>query len=126
MNCAMLFITHDIPAANCIADRIAVMYCGEIVEIGPVDVVVNHPRHPYTKGLINSMPSKGFHVMNGFMPSFQDLPNGCRFSDRCDCSSEICIQSEPEAVEISEGHFTKCNLYNNSNISGFIKDADRS
>lgn len=123
MKCAMLFITHDIAAAKYVADRIAVMYCGEVVEIGPTDTVISQPLHPYTKGLIASMPSKGFNVMHGFMPSFQDLPKGCRFSDRCDCSSEICLKIEPESVEVSEGHFAKCSIYKNLNVSELFKHA---
>lgn len=123
MKCAMLFITHDIAAAKYVADRIAVMYCGEVVEIGPTADVINQPRHPYTKGLIASMPSKGFNVMNGFMPSFQDLPKGCRFSDRCECSNDSCVNNEPESVEISTGHFVKCGIYKNMNVSEFFSHA---
>lgn len=123
MKCAMLFITHDIAAAKYVADRIAVMYCGEVVEIGPTDDVINQPRHPYTKGLIASMPSKGFNVMNGFMPSFQNIPKGCRFSDRCECSNDRCINIEPESVEISAGHFVKCSIYKNMNVSEFFSHA---
>lgn len=126
MKCAMLFITHDIAAAKYVADRIAVMYCGEVVEIGPTDLVINHPRHPYTKGLIASMPSKGFNVMNGFMPSFNELPKGCRFSDRCECTSEICVNKEPELVEIFEGHFAKCSIYKNMSVSELFRHATTS
>lgn len=119
MNCAMFFITHDIAAAKFVADRIAVMYCGEIVEIGPTDTIINNPQHPYTRGLIASMPSKGFNVMNGFMPSFNELPNGCRFSDRCECTSDICFNSEPQNVELARDHFVKCSIYKNINVSGY-------
>ena len=69
MKCAMLFITHDLGAASIIADRIAVMYSGEIVETGPADEVLNNPKHPYTKGLISAMPSRGLNVMEGYMLS---------------------------------------------------------
>ncbi len=106
--CSMMFITHDIAAAKYIADRVAVMYCGEVVETGPVDEVINNPLHPYTKGLIASMPSRGFHVMKGFMPSFQNLPYGCRFSNRCKCLSEICTKLEPNIAESVSGHTVKC------------------
>lgn len=106
--CSMMFITHDIAAAKYIADRIAVMYCGEVVEIGRTDEVINNPLHPYTKGLIESMPSRGFKVMKGFMPSFNELPNGCRFSNRCEFQNENCIKSEPDIIEITNGHKVKC------------------
>ncbi len=106
--CSMMFITHDIKAAGYIADRIAVMYCGEVVEAGACHEVLNNSQHPYTKGLIAAMPSNGFKVMKGFMPSFQDIPNGCRFSDRCERLNESCIQSEPEARKLASGHIVKC------------------
>ncbi len=126
MKCAMLFITHDIAAAKYVADRVAVMYCGEVVEIGPTELVINYPRHPYTKGLIAAMPSKGFNVMNGFMPSFNHLPKGCRFSDRCECSSAVCVNGEPEAVEIFKGHFVKCSIYKNMSVSELFSHATTS
>jgi peptide/nickel transport system ATP-binding protein len=106
--CSMMFITHDIAAAKYIADRIAVMYCGEVVETGRADEVLNNPQHPYTKGLIASMPSRGFKVMKGFMPSFQELPKGCRFSDRCERLNENCTRSEPELTELTDGRAVKC------------------
>ena len=106
--CSMIFITHDIAAAKYIADRIAVMYCGEVVETGRADDVLNNPRHPYTKGLIASMPSRGFKVMKGFMPSFQELPKGCRFSDRCEQFNEHCTKAEPRLTELNDGHAVKC------------------
>lgn len=84
------------------------MYCGEVVEIGPADEVLNNPRHPYTKGLIASMPSRGFKVMKGFMPSFQELPNGCRFSDRCEWVNEKCTKSEPNIAKLAPEHAVKC------------------
>lgn len=111
MKCAMLFITHDIGAAKQIADKIAVMYCGEIVEIGPSKEILENPQHPYTKGLIDSMPSRGFHAMKGFMPSFQELPNGCRFHNRCHFSEIQCQHEKPASVSISEQHFVWCHKY---------------
>ncbi|EGW40915.1 oligopeptide/dipeptide ABC transporter, ATP-binding, C-terminal domain protein [Desulfosporosinus sp. OT] len=109
----MIFITHDIAAAKYIADRIAVMYCGEVVETGRADDVLNNPQHPYTKGLIASMPSRGFKVMKGFMTSFQELPKGCRFSDRCEQLNENCTKAEPKLTELNDGHAVKCFNCNN-------------
>lgn len=106
--CSMMFITHDIGAAKYIADRVAVMYCGEVVEIGRTDEVINNPLHPYTKGLIESMPSRGFKVMKGFMPSFNEISNGCRFSNRCEFQNEHCLKSEPNITELTKGHKVKC------------------
>ncbi|MCI1958030.1 MAG: ABC transporter ATP-binding protein [Clostridia bacterium] len=108
--CAMLFITHDIAAAKCVADRIAVMYCGQIVEIGYTNDILNNPKHPYTKGLIASMPSRGFHVMEGYMPSFADLPIGCRFEPRCSEKTDNCSKYEPQMFNIKNG-YVKCFRY---------------
>lgn len=112
--CSMMFITHDIGAAKYMADRIAVMYCGEVVEIGRVEDVIYSPRHPYTKGLLASMPSRGFNVMKGFMPSFHELPKGCRFSDRCEWFDEYCTKAEPSISEPAPGHAVKCFNWNRS------------
>lgn len=110
MDCAMLMITHDIDVARSIADRIAVMYAGEIVEIGSPEEIIENPQHPYTKGLIASLPSKGLNVMEGFMPSFEQLPSGCRFSDRCLYADENCKTESPHTKNCGQGHWVKCCL----------------
>lgn len=110
MKCAMLFITHDIPAAKLVADRIAVMYCGEIVETGAADEVLANPRHPYTRGLINAMPSRGFQVMEGFMPSFLEIPGGCRFHPRCTEKTDLCEKEAPRN-SCAGGSLVKCHRF---------------
>ena len=110
-NSSMLLITHDIGVARELSDRIAVMYAGEIVEVGGSDEVLNQCCHPYTEGLIGSLPANGFKVMNGFMPSFEELPSGCRFSDRCPYAAEKCRVEKPEMIEISTGHAVRCNRW---------------
>lgn len=107
MNCAMMLITHDIPLAAQLADRVAVMYAGQIVELGRTDEVLSHSAHPYTRGLIASMPKNGFHAMAGFMPAFSELPEGCRFRERCPLSCAEC-EKEPALLEIEPGHFSRC------------------
>ena len=111
MKCAMLFITHDLGAASIIADRIAVMYSGEIVETGPADEVLNNPKHPYTKGLILAMPSRGLNVMEGYMPSFTDTFDTCRFFPRCTEKTHMCDTQIPKSFSINEHHTVKCNMY---------------
>lgn len=106
MKCSMLFITHDLGAARIIADRIAVMYCGEVVETGPSEQVLYHPRHPYTKGLISSMPSMGMKVMEGYMPSFSEKFPPCRFQPRCPFRTEQCQNEVPR--ETGGDHRVRC------------------
>jgi peptide/nickel transport system ATP-binding protein len=108
MNCAMMLITHDIPLASRLADRVAVMYAGEIVEIGPVSDVLEHPAHPYTQGLIASTPAHGFKTMKGFMPAFTDLPEGCRFGDRCPYACDLCGEGAAEFVKVGDKHLIRC------------------
>ncbi len=108
MNCAMMLITHDIPLASRLANRVAVMYAGEIVEIGASANVLEHPAHPYTQGLIASAPAHGFKTMKGFMPAFTDLPDGCRFRDRCPYACDSCGQGTPEFALVGDNHFIRC------------------
>lgn len=109
MRCAMLLITHDIPLARHLADRVAVMYAGEIVELGDAKEVLAQPRHPYTHALIASAPEYGFQTMKGFMPAFTELPPGCRFSSRCPYATEHCRVNVPDNI-LTDGinHVIKC------------------
>lgn len=106
MKCSMLFITHDLGAACLIADRVAVMYCGEIVETGRTEEVLYHPKHPYTKGLLNSLPARGMHVMKGYMPSFAEELSGCRYKPRCPQYTKRCEMEEP--MMKGTGHCVRC------------------
>ena len=107
MGCAMMMITHDIGVASYVADRVAVMYCGEIVEVGKTEDILHHPIHPYTRGLIRAMPANGFEVMEGFMPSFSELPEGCKFCTRCRYRDAVCSHSQ-EMEEADTGHWVRC------------------
>ncbi|BFL45473.1 ABC transporter ATP-binding protein [Lactonifactor longoviformis] len=107
MGCAMMMITHDIGVASYVADRVAVMYCGEIVEVGKTEDILHHPIHPYTRGLIRAMPANGFEVMEGFMPSFSDLPEGCNFCTRCRYRDTVCSRPQ-EMEEADAGHWVRC------------------
>ena len=118
MNCAMLLITHDIPVAEQLGDRVAVMYAGEIVELGPSKAVLDSPMHPYTRGLIASRPCNGFKTMDGYMPSFTALPPGCRFSDRCRFATDECTKSDPELREATDGRWVRCLKYGGALLSG--------
>ncbi|CAD5244753.1 ABC transporter ATP-binding protein [Thermococcus camini] len=113
-NLSQLFITHDIAVGKLIADRIAVMYLGKIVEIGPTDEVLKNPAHPYTMALIQAVPSIARRKkekklkITGEVPNAANPPRGCRFHPRCPFASETCIAHEPELVEISHNHFVAC------------------
>lgn len=116
MKCSMLFITHDLGAAKIIADRIAVMYCGEVVEMGTTEEVLYHPNHPYTKGLLASMPSNGMHVMKGYMPSFSENLPPCRFMPRCPEAFEKCGRQAPHLG--LEGHVARCHHCKRKEVRG--------
>ena len=117
---AMILITHDLGVIAEMANRVAVMYAGEIVEESPVTSLFDNPLHPYTKGLIGSIPVLGdvrerLDVIPGSVPNLINLPPGCRFAPRCRARVEnnltICTEKHPDLNEISEGHKVRCWLY---------------
>lgn len=103
---ALIWITHDLSVVAGLADRIAVMYAGKIVESGSSEAVLTHPQHPYTQGLINSLPSHNIRgerltQINGITPNLADLPSGCAFAPRCERATEQC-HTQPHLIPISE------------------------
>ncbi|NLL09939.1 MAG: ABC transporter ATP-binding protein [Methanomicrobiales archaeon] len=106
----LLLITHDIRLARTIATDIVVMYAGEIVESGLADDVLSDPLHPYTKGLIQSLPENGFIPIPGYAPPLTDLPKGCRFAQRCPYASDIC-HIKPAQPGILKGRVIRCHQY---------------
>lgn len=117
---AMILITHDLGVIAEMANRVAVMYAGEIVEQSPVVALFDTPLHPYTQGLIGSIPVLGeirerLEVIPGSVPNLVNLPTGCRFAPRCKARVEynlaICTDNRPELIEVSEGHKVRCWLY---------------
>lgn len=108
-----LFITHNIAIARYIADVVAVMYAGQIVEIGPAQEVLSKPKHPYTQALFSSVPSldkKEVTPPTGEVPSLIDLPTGCRFNPRCPYAMSVCKETEPPLIKIEEEE-AACWLY---------------
>lgn len=108
---AILLITHDLSIISEQADRVAIMYAGRIMELAGVDELFQKPLHPYTHGLLQSLPvAKGVALkpIAGFVPNPENLPAGCKFSDRCYLASDECRHAEPELREISENHFVRC------------------
>ncbi|MDD3257278.1 MAG: ABC transporter ATP-binding protein [Methanocorpusculum sp.] len=93
---SLLLITHDMEVAAHLADRILVMYCGMIVEEGAAALLLASPKHPYTRGLLNSLPKNGFVPIPGMSPALTALPDGCVFHPRCPIADEECRKSIPQ------------------------------
>ena len=113
---AVLLITHDLCVVSETADRVVVMYCGQVVEEAEVRTLFDHPMHPYTLGLLKSIPrledddSKRLYMIKGMVPNPLEMPPGCHFSDRCDSCMDICRTKVPELVDV-DGHKVRCFLY---------------
>jgi oligopeptide/dipeptide ABC transporter ATP-binding protein len=114
MGMALLLITHDLGVVAEQADEVAIMYAGKIVERANTRSIFSKPFHPYTVGLLNSLPSTGsekkkrLDAIPGVVPSPLHLPSGCRFRDRCPRAADACAQSEPPLVEKEPGHTVAC------------------
>ena len=114
-NLTYVFITHDLATARYICNRIAIMYLGKIVEMGPLAEVYRHPRHPYTEALLAAVPvpdprfRRTTTMPRGEIPSPINPPNGCRFHPRCPMAEKICSQGEPK-LQIEGKHYVACHL----------------
>lgn len=112
----ILFITHDLSLAWLIADRIAVMYLGRVMEIGPAEDLVRDPRHPYTRALLAVMPSpdpsrrRQRRILRGETPHAGRIPTGCRFHTRCPVAFDRCATDDPPVLEVAPGHAAACFL----------------
>jgi peptide/nickel transport system ATP-binding protein len=110
---AIILITHDLGVVAEVCDEVAVMYAGEIVERAPVDVLFATPQHPYTIGLLGSMPrldssDAELAAIDGMVPDMAALPPGCRFAPRCPFVREICMRAPPPIVSIGPSHRSRC------------------
>lgn len=115
MDAGIILITHDLGVVAEMADRVAVMYAGQIVEIADVHTLFENPLHPYTRSLLNSVPAEGqdkLHVIQGIVPSLQHLPRtGCRFAARIPWIDESAHEENPVMHEVSPGHFVRCTCH---------------
>ncbi len=112
---SLILITHDLAVVSEMVDRIIVMYCGKIVEQGPVDKIINEPSHPYTIGLLDSIPrlrkeQDRLDFIPGMVPNMYDLPSGCLFAPRCKACKEICRSREPEMKTVGSNHSAACHF----------------
>ncbi|HSA06352.1 MAG TPA: ABC transporter ATP-binding protein [Candidatus Gastranaerophilales bacterium] len=112
---SLIFITHDLGVVAEFCDYIAVMYSGRVVEYADVKSIFKNPLHPYTKGLLDSLPSqekKELNVIKGQPPAITDKTTGCVFHPRCSCRMDICDKIIPEKTEPASEHSVSCHLYN--------------
>lgn len=107
---SLLLITHDLTLARRFSDRMAVMYCGQILEMGECEQIFTDPLHPYTQALLRCLPENGFHPIPGSSPSMIEPPDGCRFQPRCSHCQEICKSRRPDMVS-SHNREVRCWLF---------------
>ncbi|HEX3102956.1 MAG TPA: ABC transporter ATP-binding protein [Terriglobales bacterium] len=114
----MLFISHDLAVVSKVADRVAVMYAGNLVEIGPRSEIFRNPAHPYTRGLLEAVPTlntdrqRPLQTIDGTVPPLRELPPGCPFEPRCDLRIPECASALPPLVELDRGHWARCPILN--------------
>lgn len=114
----MLFISHDLAVVSQVADRVAVMYAGNLVELGPKQKIFESPAHPYTRGLLNAVPTlrtnraQPLQTIEGTVPPLHAVPPGCPFEPRCGFRIATCAQVHPALVEVSPGHWARCPVVN--------------
>ena len=114
---SLIFITHNLGVVAHTCDTIGVMYASHIVELGSTDEIFTNPLHPYTQGLLNSIPrldtqQKFLTPIKGLVCNMMEPPAGCKFHPRCEQAMDICTQEIPKMKEISPGHFAACHLHN--------------
>ncbi|MDF0726530.1 ABC transporter ATP-binding protein [Cytobacillus sp. S13-E01] len=116
---SIMLITHDLGVVAEMCDRVVVMYAGKVVEETDVFTMFENPKHPYTKGLIGSVPKLGqkadrLESIPGNVPNPSNLPKGCKFAPRCSEVMNVCLESEPELTSVEQSHTCRCWLYKNT------------
>ena len=112
---AIAFITHDLGVIREMCDRVVVLYCGEVMETATVDELFRNPKHPYTEGLLETLPRFGVQgklaTIPGMVPPSGQFPSGCVFAPRCKYATEHCRACKPEGADIGNGHLVRCFRY---------------
>ena len=115
---AIMFITHDLGVVSEMCDRVLVMYCGEVVEEADNEVLFGSPMHPYTEGLLATLPKFGvegrLEIIPGVVPPSGKFPAGCCFAPRCKYATQKCIDCKPALCEVADGHKVRCFRYNDT------------
>lgn len=128
LNMSMILVTHDMGVASQMCDRMAVMYAGYIMEIADVREIFLAPRHPYTYGLMSSLPTRNnkgekLKSIKGAPPNLNDMPKGCPFHPRCQYCEELCKTTFPELREIAPGHMSRCHYMEKmKDVKGVIEN----
>lgn len=123
LDTSVILITHDMGVVAEMADHVMVMYAGKSVEYGTAEQIFDHPKHPYTIGLLSSIPKLGsgeeehLHTIEGTVPGLDEMPSGCRFCTRCQHATERCFQEDPGMRNV-DGHQVRCFLYENAEKEG--------
>ena len=118
LNLTYLFISHDLSVIRHLADRIGIMYLGKIVEYGDNQTIFNHPKHPYTKALLQAIPLPNPKIVSGLksapgeIPNAMNPPTGCSFHPRCSEAKKLCLSKITSIKEINDKHYVSCHLYN--------------
>lgn len=121
-NTSMLMITHDLGVVAEICDEVSVVYAGRVIEHGTLEDIFDNTRHPYTKGLFDSLPNMNDRTaklkpIKGLMPDPGNLPDGCSFCPRCDYAMDICNKQRPPRVYRNDEHYVECHMYTPENIA---------
>lgn len=121
LNSAILIITHDLGVVANICDRVAIMYAGNVVEVGSIREIFKRPLHPYTQGLLRAVPritrnEVKLESIPGSIPDLIHPPSGCRFNPRCQFAWQLCREKKPSLTETVEGHFVHCHMYRKGSV----------
>lgn len=116
LNMSVMLITHDLGVVAETCDHVAVMYAGQVVEYADVETLFEEPKHPYTAGLLKSLPRHDIKMdeltpIKGMVPSPLNMPAGCRFSPRCPFATELCVQKAPDLINLADGQEVRCWIY---------------